>query len=228
MYVLARAGLIPFYRFQVPTDDGPSTQPRLAATLILALIGLLVFIMSRRFLGYFRPREGRATTEMARLSAGFFSLFIGFVLMLSRSPFLLLPCITAAWAWPLATCFAEPVYTGALWRHRLTTNAPVLFLGLVAPIALYAYVAVGHGVGWWRAWWFLMVQTVSGAYGTLGPLSVVFIAAGLAVLLGVKRMRVVPIETLEVTDELSMLEPPVPRARRKPRPPSRPPLSPWR
>lgn len=228
MYVLARAGLIPFYRFQVPTEDGPSTQPRLAATLILVLVGLMVFIVSRRFLGYFRPREGRATTEMARLSAGFFSLFIGLLLMVSRSPFLILPCISAAWAWPLATCFAEPVYTGALWRHRLTTNAPLLLLGLVAPVALYAYVAVGYGVGWWRTWWFLMVQTVSGAYGALGPLSVVFIAAGMAVLLGVKRMRVVPIETLEVTDELSMLEPPVPRARRRPRPPSRPPLSPWR
>lgn len=228
MYVLARAGLIPFYRFQVPTEDGPSTQPRLAATLILVLIGTLVFVMSRRFLGYFRPREGRATTEMARLCAGFFSLFIGFMLLLWRSPFLILPCITAAWAWPLATCFAEPVYTGAFWRHRLTTNVPVLLLGLVAPVALYAYVALGHGVGWWRAWWFLMVQTVSGAYGAAGPFSVVFIAAGFAVLLGVKRMRVVPIETLEVTDELSMLEPPVPRGRRKPRAPSRPPLSPWR
>lgn len=228
MYLLARAGLIPFYRLQVPLGDGPSTQPRLAATLILVLVGLLVFIMSRRFLGYFRPLEGRATTEMARLSAGFFSLFIGFALVLSRSPFLILPSLTAAWAWPLATCFAEPVYTGAFWRHRLTSNAPVLLMGLIAPVALYAYVAVGCGVGWWRTWWFLMVQTVSGAYGTSGPLSAVFIAAGLAMLMGVKRMRVVPIETLEVTDELSMLEPPVPRARRKPRPPSSPPLSPWR
>jgi len=44
----------------------------------------------------------------------------------------------------------------------------------------------------------------------------------------VKRMRVVPIETLEVMDELSLLEPAVPRARRKPRPASTPPLSPWR
>jgi hypothetical protein len=227
MYLLARAGMIPLYRFQVPTADGPSTQPRLAPTLMLILLGLLVLIVARRFLGYFRPREGRATTEMIRLSTGFFSLFIGLILMLSRSPFLILPCITAAWAWPLATCFAEPVYTGAFWRHRLTSNAPVLLLGLLAPLALYVYVAVGYGVGWWRTWWFLVVQTVSGAYGVLGPMAVVFIAAGLAVLFGVRRMRVVPIETLEVTDELSLLEPPVPRGRRKPRDSSRPPLSPW-
>jgi len=228
MYILSRVGMIPLYRFQVPTSLGPSTQPRLAPTLILVLVGLVVFVVSRRFLGYLRPREGRATTEMARLCTGFFSILIGMVLLLSRSPFLILISLTIAWAWPLATCFAEPVYSGAFWRQRLTTNAPVLLLGLIAPVALYVYIAVGYGVGWWRAWWFLIVQTVSGAYGVLGPLAVVFLAAGLAVLSGVKRMRVVPIETLEVTDELSLLEPPVPRARRKPRAPSQPPLSPWR
>jgi hypothetical protein len=226
-YLLARAGLIPRYRFQVPAVDGPSTQPRLAPTLILVLLGGAAFIASRRFLGYFRPREGRATTEMARLTTGFFSILVGLILMLSRSPFLVLPWLTAAWAWPLATCFAEPVYRGALWRHRLTTNAPVLLLGLVAPIGLYIYVAASYGVGWLRAWWFLTVQTVSGAYGLRGPLATVFIAAGLAVLVGVKRMRVVPIETLEMTDELSLLELPVPRDRRKPRDATRPPLSPW-
>jgi hypothetical protein len=226
-YLLARVGLIPRYQFQVPAIDGPSTQPRLAPTLILILLGGAAFVASRRFFGYFRPREGRATTEMARLSTGFLSVLVGSILMLSRSPFLLLPYLTAAWAWPLATCFAEPVYTGALWRHRLTSNAPVLLLGLVAPLVLYIYLAVGYGVGWLRAWWFLVVQTTSGAYGVLGPLAVVFITAGFAVLLGVKRMRVVPIETLEVTDELSLLELPVPRARRKPRNTGRPPLSPW-
>ncbi len=226
-YLLGRVGLIPRYQFQVPAIDGPSTRPRLAPTLILVLLGGVAFVASRRFLGYFRPREGRATTEMARLCTGFLSVLVGLILMLSRSPFLVLPYITAAWAWPLATCFAEPVYTGALWRHRLTSNAPVLLLGLVAPLVFYIYLAVGYGVGWLRAWWFLVVQTVSGAYGLLGPLAVVFITAGFAVLLGVKRMRVVPIETLEVTDELSLLELPVPRARRKPRDTTRPPLSPW-
>ena len=48
-------------------------------------------------------------------------------------------------------------------------------------------------------------------------------------LLGVKRMRVVPIETLEVMDELSLLEPPAPRGRRKTRQQTATkPLSPWR
>jgi hypothetical protein len=226
-YLLARTGFIPRYRFQVPTTEGPGTQPRLAATLILILLGAATFVASRRFLGYLRPRESRAVTEMSRLCTGFFSLIVGLILMLSRSPFLLLPCLSAAWAWPLATCFAEPVYTGAFWRHRLTSNAPVLLLGLLLPVSLYIYLAATHGVGWLKAWWFLIVQTVSGAYGVRGPAAMVFIMAALAVLLGVKRMRVVPIETLEVEDELSLLELPVPRARRKPRDQSRPPLSPW-
>lgn len=226
--LLSRLGLIPHYRFQVPAATGPATQVRLAPTLVLILIGMATFFVSRHFLGYLRPREQKAATEMARLSTGFFSLFIGLALMLSRSPFLLLPCLTVAWAWPLVTCFAEPVYNGALWRHRFTSNAPVLLLGLLVPIFLYAYVAVADGVGWLSAWWFLLVQTVSGSYGLRGPAAVVFITASFLVLLGVKRMRVVPIETLEVADELSLLESPVPRARRKPRAPSHPPLSPWR
>jgi hypothetical protein len=226
-FLLSRLGLIPHYRFQVPAA-GPATEARLGPTLILILIGVATFFVSRHFLGYLRPREQKAATEMARLCAGFLSLLIGLALILSRSPFLLLPCLAAAWAWPLATCFAEPVYTGALWRHRFTSNAPVLLLGLLTPILIYSYVAVADGVGWLSAWWFLLVQTVSGAYGVRGPAAAVFITTAFLVLLGVKRMRVVPIETLQVTDELSLLELPVPRARRKPRAPSRPPLSPWR
>ena len=112
--LLAAIGLIPRYRLQVPTAAGPSTQVRLAPTLILILIGLAAFFVSRHFLGYLRPREQRAATEMTRLCTGFFSLLIGLALMASRSPFLLLPCLAAAWAWPLATCFAEPVYNGSL------------------------------------------------------------------------------------------------------------------
>lgn len=227
-YILARAGLIPLYRFQVPTTDGPGTQPRLAPTLILILVGAAVFVLSRRLLGYLRPRESKATTEMARLCAGFTSLLLGLIFLLSRSPFLVLASVTPAWAWPLATCFAEPVYTGAFWRHRLTSNAPVLLVGLVSPVALYFYVAAAHEVGVLNTWWFSIVQMVSGVYGVMGALGAVFMFAGLAVLMGVKRMRVVPIETLEVTDELSLLEPPVPRSRRKPAPSTRPPLSPWR
>ena len=137
--------------------------------------------------------------------------------MLWRSPFLLLPCLAAAWAWPLATCFAEPVHSGAVWRHRFTSNAPVLLLGLLTAILLYAYLAVVDGLGWTRAWWFLLVQMVSGSYGIAGPLAVMFLVASFLVLLSAKRMRVVPIETLDVTDELSLLEPPPPRGRRRKR-----------
>ena len=227
-YVLAEFGLIPQYHYQVPTTPGPATDPNLGPTLLLVLLGGAAFVISRRFLGYLRPRESRAETEMTRLCAGFLSLFFGLALMLSRSPFLLLPCLAAAWAWPLATCFAEPVYSGAVWRHRFLSNAPLLLLGLTVPFLLYAYLAVGNDIGWLNAWWYVLVQTVSGAYGVSGPAAVVFITAGFLVLLGVKRMRVVPIETLEVMDELSMLELPAPRARRRPRTPSSRPLSPWR
>jgi hypothetical protein len=226
-YILAISGLIPRYRFQVPTVDGPATQPKAAPTIILILLGLAGFIGSRRFLGYFRPRESKPVTEMAKLCTGFLSLLLGMIMMLSRSPFLILPCLAAAWAWPLATCFAEPVYSGALWRHRLITNAPLLLIGLLAPLFLYGYVAMGHDVGWWKTWWYLLVQMVSGSYGIRGIMAVIFMTTAFALLLGVKRMRVVPIETLEVTDDLSMLEPPVPRARRKQETQERPPLSPW-
>ena len=227
-YLLARWGLIPLYHRQVPTSLGPATDPQVGPTLILILLGGAVFLISRHFLGYLRPRESRAATEMTRLCVGFLSLVVGLALMLSRSPFLLLPCLALAWAWPLATCFAEPVDSGALWRHRFLSNAPVLLLGLIVPILLYGYLASGNHIGWLNAWWYVIVQTVSGAYGIRGPAAMVFITAGFLVLMGVKRMRVIPIETLEVMDELSMLEPPVPRGRRKPRQPATKPLSPWR
>jgi hypothetical protein len=225
--ILSRLGLIPRYQSEVPSIVGPATDPRLAPTLLLILLGGAGFVASRHFLGYLRPREQRATTEMARLTTGFFGLLIGLAFLLLRSPFLILPSIAAAWAWPLATCFAEPVYSGAVWRHRFTSNAPILLLGLVAPVLLYAYIASSGGVGWTTAWWYVLVQTVSGSYGFLGPAAVVLITASFLTLLGAKRMRVVPIETLEVTDELSLLEMPVPRQRRKQRGPTKPPLSPW-
>ena len=227
-YALARWGLIPLYHYQVPTSPGPATSPRVGPTLILILLGGAGFFISRHFLGYLRPRESRAETEMTRLCVGFLSLVVGLALMLSRSPFLLLPCLAIAWAWPLATCFAEPVYSGAFWRHRFLSNAPVLLLGLVVPILLYSYLASGNNIGWLNAWWYVIVQTVSGAYGVRGPAAIVFITAGFMVLLGVRRMRVIPIETLEVMDELSMLEPPPPRGRRRPPRPATKPLSPWR
>jgi hypothetical protein len=227
-YALAHWGLIPLYRFQVPTTQGPATSPKVGPTLILILLGGAFFFLSRHFLGYLRPRESRANTEMTRLCVGFLSLLVGLALMLSRSAFLLLPCLALAWAWPLATCFAEPVYSGAFWRHRFLSNAPILLTGLIVPFLLYAYLASGNHIGWLRAWWYVIVQTVSGAYGVRGPAATIFITAGFLVLLGVKRMRVVPIETLEVMDELSLLEPPPPRGRRKAQQAAAKPLSPWR
>ena len=227
-FALSRFGLIPRYQFQVPPTAGPATDPRLVPTLILVVVGGAAFIFSRHFLGYLRPQEPRATTEMSRLWTGLLGLTIGLVLMLWRSPFLLLPCLAAAWAWPLATCFAEPVHSGAVWRHRFTSNAPVLLLGLLTAILLYAYLAVVDGLGWTRAWWFLLVQMVSGSYGIAGPLAVTFLVASFLVLLSAKRMRVVPIETLDVSDELSLLEPPPPRGRRRKTKAAQAPLSPWR
>jgi hypothetical protein len=94
-------------------------------------------------------------------------------------------------------------------------------------VLLYIYIAT-EGVNFFAVWWYGLVQTVSGAYGFWGPAAFVVLAATFLTLLGVKRMRVVPIETLEVTDELSMLEPPIPRSRRRRnRDSGRPPLSPW-
>ncbi len=227
-FALSRFGLIPRYQFQVPPTAGPATEPRLVPTLILVVVGAIAFLLSRHFLGYLRPREPRATTEMARLWTGLLALTIGLVLMLWRSPFLLLPCVAAAWAWPLVTCFAEPVHSGAVWRHRFVSNAPVLLVGLLTPFLLYAYLAVADGLGWTKAWWFLLVQTVSGSYGITGPLAVTFLAGAFLVLLSARRMRVVPIETLDVADELSLLEPPPPRGRRRKSKPAQAPLSPWR
>jgi hypothetical protein len=226
-YFLSLGGLIPHYRFQVPTE-GAAAQPRIGPMLILAVVLVVFFVVSRRYLGYFRPKESRPVTEMAKLAAGFLSVFLGLTLMSARSPFLMLVCLSLAWAWPLITCFSEPRYRGTFIRHRLPTNLPLLVLGLLMPIVFYAYVASGRDIGWLNAGWFLLVQEMSGAYGLAGPVAVIFLVSGFAVLLGVKRMRVAPIESLDVRDELSMLELPTPRSRRRrPRDNPRPPLSPW-
>jgi hypothetical protein len=225
-YILSRFGLIPRYAFAPPAASGPATHPRLAPILILIVLGGAGFIASRHYLGYLRPREARATTEMSRLAVGFFGLLLGLIFILIRSPFLVLPCVVLAWTWPLATCFAEPVRSGAMWRPHFSWNGPLLLLGLIAPLLLCFYIA-SRGVNWATVWWYLLVQTVSGAYGFWGPASFILIAASFLTMLGAKRMRVVPIETLEVTDELSLLEPPIPWSRRRERDSGRPPLSPW-
>ena len=123
------------------------------------LVFMVSFVLSRRFLGYLRPREARPVTEMSKLATGFFAVFMGLMLMTARSPFLMLVCLSLAWAWPLATCFAEPVYRGVFVRRRLFTNLPLLIMGLVMPLVFYAYISSWRGVGWFSTGWFLLVQT---------------------------------------------------------------------
>jgi hypothetical protein len=229
-YFLTLGGLIPHYRFQVPTE-GASAQSQIGPTLILLVVLIGSFIVSRRFLGYFRAKESKPVTEMAKLGTGFLSVLLGLILMSARSPFTMLVLLSVAWAWPFITCFTEPVYRGAFIKHRLPTNLPMLLIGLLTPLVFYGYVASRRGVGWWNTAWFFLVQAMSGEYGMLGPVAAIFLVAGFAVLVGVRRMRVVPIETLDVKNELSGLELPPPRfsrrSRRRPRDRSRPRLSPW-
>lgn len=230
-YFLSLGRLIPSYRFQVPME-GDASQPRVGPILILVLVFIVSFVLSRRFLGYLRPKEARPVTEMAKLASGLFAVFMGLMLMTARSPFLMLACLSLAWTWPLATCFAEPIYRGVFVRRRLFTNLPLLIMGLVMPLVFYAYISSWRGVGWFSAGWFMLVQSMSGAYGLAGTVGFIFLVSGFAVLLGVRRMRVAPVESLDSRDEMSMLELPTPRSRRrkdrdKNRGDIHPPLSPW-
>jgi hypothetical protein len=230
-YFLALGRLIPNYRLEIPTV-GDAAQPRVGPILILVVVFVVAFVLSRRFLGYLRPSEARPVTEMSKLAAGLFAVFMGLMLMTARSPFLMLVCLSLAWAWPLCTCFGEPVYRGVFIRRRLFTNLPLLIIGLLMPVVFYAYIASGRGVGWFGTGWFLLVQSMSGAYGLAGPVGFIFLLSGFAVLLGVKRMRVAPVESLDVRDEMSLLELPTPRSRRrkerdKTKGDFHPPLSPW-
>jgi hypothetical protein len=85
---------------------------------------------------------------------------------------------------------------------------------LSAPALLYGYLASTTDLHVWNGWWFLLVQSVSGAYGVRGPVASVLITTGFLVLLGVRRLQLIPIETLGEHDELAMVE----RPRRRTRP----------
>jgi hypothetical protein len=140
--------------------------------------------------------------------------------------------LSPAWAWPLVTCFSEPVYRSTLIRRRFGTNLPLLLLGLLMPLMFYGYVSSGRGVGWFSTGWFLLVQAMSGSFGLSGPVGLTFLVAGFAMLLGVRRMRIAPVESLDVKDEMNLLElrPPFSRrgrSRNRPHKRSGPPLSPW-
>ncbi|HZJ03622.1 MAG TPA: hypothetical protein VFE20_08145, partial [Thermoleophilia bacterium] len=180
----------------------------------LLVAGLVTFIVSRHFLGYLKPREPVVMAEMAKLGSGLFVLLAGLALLASHSPFSLLTAITAAWLWPLATCFFEPKYWSFGQWPRLRHNAGLLLAGLIAPLALYAYLALETPLGWLDAWWYLLVQTVSGAYGVRGPLATALLTAGFLLLMGVRRLRLLPVETLERRKDLVAVPAPPPRVRR--------------
>jgi hypothetical protein len=208
------AGIIPRFPYQAPLGNPIATEPQVLPSALLFLTALAFVFLSRHFLGYLRPREPLVMAEMGKLSIGLAALVAGLALLMSHSPFSLLTGITAAWLWPLVTCFSEPRPATISWVPTLRSNAALLLAGLVAPVLLYLYLAFDAAVGLLRGWWFLLVQTVSGAYGLRGPAASILITSGLLVLLGVKRLTLIPIETLEATDELDLVQAPVRRARR--------------
>ncbi len=213
-WLVARAGVVPLYPFQAPPYAPPATSPDWVVAGLLAVLGLVFFFLSRHSLGYLRPREPLVMAETVKLSLGLAVLVAGLALLASHSPFSVLTGVTAAWAWPLATCFAEPRRAVVEWWPRPRTNLPLLLTGLSAPVLLYAYLVTTADIGFWNGWWFLLVQTVSGAYGLRGPAASVLITTGFLILLGVKRLHLIPIETLEEHDDLTMVERPPHRVRK--------------
>lgn len=210
----SQAGLLPRYGLPAPPQDLSAQHPDYLISALLLVLGLALLFVSRHFLGYLRPREPLVMVETVKLSVGLIVLVVGLGLLTSYSPFSLLTGITAAWLWPLVTCFAEPPRPSANRRHRPFTNHLLLLSGLAAPALLYVYLVANTNLRWWEGWWYLLVQMVSGMYGLAGPAASVLITAGFLVLLGVKRLQLIPIETLGEHDDLSLVEPPRPRVRK--------------
>jgi hypothetical protein len=213
-WAAAHAGLLPRYRLPAPPQDLPARHPDYLAAAALLVVGLALLFVSRHFLGYLRPREPLVMAETVKLSVGLLVLVAGLALLTSSSPFSMLTGITAAWVWPMVTCFAEPTRNSGTRRRRPFTNRLLLISGLTAPALLYSYLVFGTDLRWWEGWWFLLVQTVSGSYGILSPIASMLITAGFLVLLGVKRLQLIPIETLGEHDDLSLVEPPPARVRK--------------
>jgi hypothetical protein len=185
---------------------------------ILIVLAITFLFLSRHYLGHLRPREPLIMAETMKLSTGLTMLVLGLIVLTAHSPFSLLTGVTAAWVWPLVTCFAEPRGPSVAWLPRTRGNAPLLLAGLAAPAVLYGYLVLGSDVTWWQGWWFLLVQSVSGAYGVLGPMASVLITTGFFTLLGVKRLQLVPVETLDDRDDFDLVEAAPPRVRRVKRP----------
>jgi hypothetical protein len=225
VWLAGQTGLMPLY----PAQAGPTTQAAnhvdpLTAAMLFA-VAMLLFLTSRHYLGYLRPREPLLMSETIKLSLGLLLLVVGLALLATHSPFSVLTAVTAAWIWPLATCFVESHGTLLLGSRRLRTNRPLLLLGLLAPALLYVYLVYSTELVWWQGWWFLLVETTSGTYGGRGPLAFVLITAAFLQLLGVKRLRLRPVETLEGTEHLVPTRPPSPRVRKVRRPAVPPPSS---
>jgi hypothetical protein len=218
-WAAAALGWLPRYQFLASPVDAAAARPHLSAAAVLALTFLAMFLLSRHFLGYLRPREPLVMAEVSKLTVGLAVLVAGLALLMTHSPFSLLTAVTAAWTWPLATCFAETGAWTTPWWLKRRSNALLLLTGLLAPGLLYVYLVVSSPLTWATGWWFLFVQTVSGAYGLRGPIASALITSSFLILLGVKRLHLLPMETLDEQDDLSLVAPPPPRARavRRPR-----------
>lgn len=221
VYVVSLLGGLPRYPSQAPSGLAPAAQPDYPVFAALVVLGIAFLFLSRHYLGHLRPREPLIMAETIKLSTGLSVLVLGLIVLTAHSPFSLLTGVTAAWIWPLVTCFAEPRGPGISWLPRARGNAPLLLAGLAAPIVLYTYLVGSTDIRWWQGWWFLLVQSASGAYGILGPIASVLITAGFFTLLGVKRLQLVPLETLEERDDYDLVEATPPRVRRVKRPQAR-------
>ncbi|GAB4252243.1 MAG: hypothetical protein Kow00129_13100 [Thermoleophilia bacterium] len=206
--LLAHAGLLPRYPIIAPAAASGATGPSVFPTLVLIVAAVALFVACRHYLGYLRPREPLVMAEMTKLATGLLVLLAGLILLVSHSAFSLLTAITAAWLWPLSSCFYEPKYFGFGRWPQFRTNAWLLLAGLLSPVLIYAFLVFRTPVGWTDGWWYLLIQTVSGAYGIRGPLAAALITAGFLILLGVKRLRLIPVESLEESGSATYEAPP--------------------